>query len=96
MKQTTKWLLIVLMIALVVIPLLFIEGEYGGADDAAGEVIEESNPDYEPWFNSIFEPKSGEIESLLFALQAAIVAIVIGYFFGYYKGKKSVKAPARK
>ena len=76
MKQTTKWLLIVLMIALVVIPLLFIEGEYGGADDAAGEVIEESNPDYEPWFNSIFEPKSGEIESLLFALQAAIGAIV--------------------
>ena len=96
MKQSSKWLLIVLAIALVVIPLVFIVGEYGGADDAAGDVIEENNPDYEPWFDSIFEPKSGEIESLLFALQAAIGAIVIGYFFGYYKGKKSVKEPARK
>ena len=96
MKQSSKWLLIVLAIALVVIPLVFIAGEYGGADDAAGDVIEENNPDYEPWFDSIFEPKSGEIESLLFALQAAIGAIVIGYFFGYYKGKKSVKEPARK
>ena len=96
MKQSSKWLLIVLAIALVIIPLVFIEREYGGADDAAGDVIEENNPDYEPWFDSIFEPKSGEIESLLFALQAAIGAIVIGYFFGYYKGKKSVKEPARK
>ena len=96
MKQSSKWLLIVLAIALVIIPLVFIEGEYCGADDDAGDVIEENNPDYEPWFDSIFEPKSGEIESLLFALQAAIGAIVIGYFFGYYKGKKSVKEPARK
>ena len=30
---------------------------------------------------------SGEIESLLFALQAAIGAIIIGYFFGYWRGQ---------
>ena len=29
----------------------------------------------------------GEIESLLFALQAAIGAIIIGYFFGYWRGQ---------
>ena len=33
------------------------------------------------------EPPSGEIESLLFALQAAIGAVIIGYFFGYWRGK---------
>ena len=61
------------------------EGYFGGSDDAASEQIEAS--DYEPWFSSIWEPPSGEIESLLFALQAAIGAIIIGYFFGYWRGQ---------
>lgn len=61
----------------------------GGADGEAENVIAAINPDYEPWDPGLptFEPPSGEIESLLFALQAAIGALVIGYFFGYYKGK---------
>lgn len=33
------------------------------------------------------EPPSGEIESLLFALQAAIGALIIGYAFGYWRGQ---------
>jgi|GEM_PF-6127702 ABC-type cobalt transport system, periplasmic component len=33
------------------------------------------------------EPPSGEIESLLFALQAAIGAIIIGYILGYFQGQ---------
>lgn len=61
------------------------EGYFGGADGAAGEAIEKTG--YTPWFRSIWEPPSGEIESLLFALQAAIGAIVIGYVFGYYHGQ---------
>lgn len=61
------------------------EGYFGGSDDAAGEIIEETG--YQPWFSSIWEPPSGEIESLLFALQAAIGAIIIGYVFGYYNGQ---------
>lgn len=40
---------------------------------------------YQPWFQSIYTPPSGEIESLLFALQAAIGSIIIGYFLGYYR-----------
>ena len=51
----------------------------------AGPAIEETG--YQPWFNSIWEPPSGEIESLLFALQAAIGAIIIGYVLGYYNGQ---------
>jgi cobalt/nickel transport protein len=63
------------------------EGYFGGSDGAAGEAIKETG--YQPWFSSIWEPPSGEIESLLFALQAAIGAIIIGYVFGYYKGQAS-------
>jgi cobalt/nickel transport protein len=61
------------------------EGYFGGADGAAGDAIEEIG--YKPWFNSIWEPPSGEIESLFFSLQAAIGAIIIGYVFGYYQGQ---------
>ena len=61
------------------------DGYFGGADGAAGEAIEETG--YEPWFSSFWEPPSGEIESLLFALQAAIGAIIIGFVFGYYYGE---------
>ena len=42
----------------------------------------ELNPDYEPWFEPILEPASGEVESLLFALQAAIGAGVVGFVLG--------------
>jgi cobalt/nickel transport protein len=61
------------------------EGYFGGADGAAGDAIEETG--YQPWFNSIWEPPSGEIESLFFSIQAAIGAIIIGYVFGYYQGQ---------
>ena len=85
------------IILLVIVAVIFIaplamynglgedDGYFGGADGAAGEAIEETG--YEPWFSSIWEPPSGEIESLLFALQAAIGALIIGYFFGYWRGK---------
>ena len=53
--------------------------------------------DYEPWFEPILEPASGEIESLLFALQAAIGAGVVGFVLGRItkrpgEGKKNEEA----
>ncbi|WP_421077457.1 energy-coupling factor ABC transporter substrate-binding protein [Methanothermococcus sp. Ax23] len=68
------------------------DGYFGGSDDAGGEAIEEMNPNYHPWFHPIWEPPSGEIESLLFALQAAIGAIIIGYYIGYFKARKVYSA----
>jgi len=65
------------------------EGYFGGADDSAGGIIEETG--YQPWFSSIWEPPSGEIESLLFALQAAIGAVIIGYVLGYYHGQAKAR-----
>jgi len=64
-------------------------GEFGGADDQIQDTIKEVNKDYEPWFNHVWEPPSGEIESLLFAVQAAAGAGFIGYYIGR---KKNVKA----
>ncbi|MBW6471095.1 MAG: energy-coupling factor ABC transporter substrate-binding protein [Methanosarcinaceae archaeon] len=66
------------------------DAEYGGADGQAKDVIAEiTNGTYEPIAKPIWEPPSGEIESLLFGLQAAFGALIIGYFFGYHKGKNT-------
>lgn len=64
------------------------EEAWGGADGLAEDKITEIAPDYEPWFSPIWEPPSGEIESLFFSAQAAIGALIIGYFFGYNRAKK--------
>ncbi|HWR26041.1 MAG TPA: energy-coupling factor ABC transporter substrate-binding protein [Methanosarcina sp.] len=62
---------------------------YEGADgQAEGAIKEITGGTYEPIAKPIWEPPSGEIESLLFGLQAAIGAGVLGYFLGYYRAKK--------
>jgi cobalt/nickel transport protein len=80
-----NWLLAIAVVALAVIPLVFVQGEYSGSDEEAKKAITEIQPDYKPWFNPFFAPASGEIESLLFATQSALGAGVIGYVIGIYK-----------
>ena len=64
------------------------DAEYGGADEQAEDAINEiTGGTYEPVAEPFWEPPSSEIESLLFGLQAAIGAGVIGYFIGYYRAK---------
>ncbi len=94
-------ILLVLVVILIAFPLTIYNGKgedqgyFSGADDQGSEVIEATG--YEPWFHSLWEPPSGEIESMLFAVQAAIGAIIIGYVLGYYKGqsKKGKKEKIR-
>ncbi|MDF9408839.1 energy-coupling factor ABC transporter substrate-binding protein [Pelotomaculum isophthalicicum JI] len=84
--------LIVFVLVLAVLPLLFIHGrEFSGADGQAEQVIAETNPDYQPWLSSIWEPPSSEVESFLFTVQGAVGACFIGYYFGYMKGRKDAK-----
>jgi cobalt/nickel transport protein len=83
-----NWLIVLAVVALAALPLIFVRGEYGGADGEAEAAITEIRPEYEPWFGAIFEPHSGEVESLLFVLQGAIGAGVIGYVVGLYKGRR--------
>lgn len=93
MKKHVNLMLIVAVILLVALPLWLVErpvaaeGEeaaeiFAGADDKAKDAVSQIRPGYEPWFSPIIEPASGEIASLLFALQAALGAGVIGYYLG--------------
>lgn len=84
----TNIILLLLVLLLAIIPLLIVkDSEFEGADDAAGEMIEEISPDYEPWFDFFWEPPGGETESLLFALQAALGAGFLGYYIGNRRGR---------
>ncbi|GFP75576.1 Cobalt transport protein CbiN [Clostridium fungisolvens] len=83
-----NFILALLVIIIAVAPLVFIKnGEFSGSDDQAKKAITDINKEYKPWFSPIWQPPSGEIESLLFALQAAIGTGIVCYYFGYQKGK---------
>ncbi|NDJ22761.1 energy-coupling factor ABC transporter substrate-binding protein [Nostoc sp. B(2019)] len=87
-KGLSNWLLILAVITLAVVPLIFVRGaEFTGSDGEAEKAISEVQPGYQPWFKPLFEPPSGEVESLLFTSQAALGAGVIGYVIGLYKGR---------
>ncbi len=65
---------------------------YGGTDGAGGEIAEDEYG-YEMWIDGSWMDLvgfslPGETESLLFAVQAAIGAIIIGYFIGTNSAKK--------
>jgi cobalt/nickel transport protein len=86
LRNNTFLAILVALIVVVPLALPLAEAEFGGSDDQAEGVIAQVAPDYKPWFGSIWEPPSGEIESLLFALQAALGAGVLCYYIGYKRG----------
>lgn len=90
-KQGNWWLLLGVFL-LTILPLVFVRGEYGGADGEAEAAIGEINPEYQPWFEPIIALPSGEIESLLFVSQAAMGAGILGYVIGWYKGRHHHKS----
>ncbi len=93
MKRYQNLLMMIAVVVLVALPLWMIrkpapgtDGKeveiFRGADDQAKDVIGKLAPGYQPWFKPLMEPPSGEIGSLLFALQAALGAGFIGYYLG--------------
>jgi cobalt/nickel transport protein len=95
---TVNLLLLLAVAALAVAPLVLGSGDgkeepFTGSDSQAETAITENAPHYEPWFRSLYQPPSGEIESALFALQAAIGAGVLGYYFGVVRTRRRL-APA--
>jgi len=99
MTQTTQrlsWPMtiagIVLILLLAIIPLVLVPGsEFGGSDGAGSEAIQRIAPEYNAeWATNWWSPPGGETESMLFALQATLGGVLIGYFFGYLRGRKSI------
>lgn len=90
MKTSKKNLILFLIaVAIVLVPLIFVgDSEFAGADGEAEGLIGEINPDYVPWATPLWEPPSGEIESLLFSVQVAIGAGAAGYVLGMLREKK--------
>ena len=79
-------ILLLVATAIVVLPLIVTGGaEFGGSDGQAQGVIAESG--YRPWFEPLWTPPSKEIESLLFSLQAALGAGLLGYYVGLRRGR---------
>lgn len=90
MNRKKKILMLFIIALFIAIPFIFIGGDFDGADALAEELVQHINPDYEPWFETIFPELSGEMETFIFSLQAALGAGVVGYILGSMRGKYGV------
>jgi cobalt/nickel transport protein len=89
LKTRAGWILAAVVV-LTALPLWLVNAPpdadapamFRGADEHAQQAIGSIAPGYRPWFAPVFEPASAEIASLLFALQAAAGAGVIGFWLG--------------
>ena len=69
--------------------------EFAGSDGQAEDTIAEISGDYEHWFSPLVGELPGEVESGLFALQAALGGIVLGVGIGWYAGRNRGRAETR-
>ncbi|MDH6225822.1 MULTISPECIES: energy-coupling factor ABC transporter substrate-binding protein [Streptomyces] len=92
-------LLVLAVVLIAVLPVVLGLGDhkaepFAGADAEAETAITEIDPDYRPWFSPVYEPPSGEVESGLFAVQAAVGAGVVAYCLGLWRGRRQGEARA--
>lgn len=88
-SRLKNWFLVLLVIGLTMIPLMIHpDSEFTGADGEAVTLVGEMEKGYQPWVKSLWKPPGGEVETLLFSLQAALGSAFIGYYFGYQRGRK--------
>ena len=88
----TNFLLLAAVVVLAVIPLLLpvpdgLNEPFPGADDRGKAAIIASHPNYKPWFTPLWAPPSEEIVNLMFALQGALGAGLLGYYIGFKRGQ---------
>ena len=95
-RRLVTALLVLGIVVLFAVPLVLHGGssDFTGTDSQATELIEESDPGYTPWFSSVFSPGSSEVESGLFAMQAALGGGVLGYALGRLRSRRSPAAPS--
>ncbi|MBF0436008.1 MAG: energy-coupling factor ABC transporter substrate-binding protein [Magnetococcales bacterium] len=83
----SSWWLVGTAVAIIAVPLLFPQSGTAskGSDNLATDAILAIKPDYKPWFTPVWTPPNAEVESLLFAVQAALGAGILGYVIGRRK-----------
>lgn len=90
-STVVNWVLVLVVVVLAALPLVLVDGEFGGADGVAVEQIDATG--YQPWSAPLFEP-AAETASGLFALQAALGAGVLGYVLGVLRTRSRLRAAA--
>ncbi len=91
-KGLSNWLLLGGVVALAALPLIVTRNAaFLGADDRASKAITEIQPGYKPWFQPLMQVPSCEVQTFLFASQAAVGAGVLGYLIGLSKGRSEQK-----
>ncbi|AKK02911.1 energy-coupling factor ABC transporter substrate-binding protein [Corynebacterium epidermidicanis] len=91
MKRTLA--LIALAVGIAIFPVFFHFGSpdeelFQGTDSGAEAVVAQQAPDYEPWAQPLIGELAPEVESGIFAAQAALGAGVLGYALGVFRGRK--------
>ena len=87
-KKATVAVLLLAVLLLALVPLFALRGaEFGGSDDAAGDVVAEVNASYEPWAAPVLETLiggelPGEVESMFFCVQTGIGVGIIAFIMG--------------
>ncbi len=95
MKYKFELIVLIVVVAFIAIFLMTSasnpDAEFGGSDGVGSEKVLEITKLSEDEITPIipqWAPPSGEIESCLFAIQAAFGGIVIGLGFGYFIGQR--------
>ncbi len=107
MKRYQNLLMMTAVVVLVALPLWMVkkpapgaDGKevqiFAGADERAKNLVGVISPGYKPWFKPLMEPPGGEVSSMLFALQAALGAGFIGYWYGCSRTRAKQKQALQK
>lgn len=107
MKRHQNLLLLIAVALLAALPLWLVQRPapgpdgkpvaiFAGADNKATDLIGKIDPNYKPWFAPLLQPASGEIASLLFALQAAVGAGFIGFYLGVSVTREKMRRETEK
>ncbi|MDR0470407.1 MAG: energy-coupling factor ABC transporter substrate-binding protein [Nitrososphaerota archaeon] len=78
-------LLIGVVLAIFILPFVFNAGDFSGTDGQGPDEILSSG--YEPWIDPLGYKPDELGECIIFSLQVAIGASILGYFVGYMRAK---------
>jgi cobalt/nickel transport system permease protein len=93
-RTRTVWLAGAGIVLLVAGPMVANTGaKYMGADTRGQAEVGKIDPGYKRWFKNVWTPPSGEVETFLFAFQAALGAGLVGYVVG--SRRRPTSEPAR-